>query len=154
MKIENDLAERISLAQDLCHGLAREAGWWDIPAGVTAARKALELHDTGGLNIEVNTMEALLYTASWKPNVPEKLCLTHSEISEAMEGDRKNLMDDHLPHRKMIEVELADAIIRILDLAGYLELDVGGAMVEKLHYNTQRADHKRENRDKSGGKQY
>ncbi|XUM19805.1 hypothetical protein ACRAVF_19255 [Bradyrhizobium oligotrophicum S58] len=34
-----------------------------------------------------------------------------SEIAEAMEGERKSLMDDHLPHRKMVEVELADTLI-------------------------------------------
>src|ERR1700722_20008569 len=48
------------------------------------------------------------------------LALIHSEISEALEGDRKNLMDDHLPHRKMIEVELADAMIHISHLAVHL----------------------------------
>ena len=36
--------------------------------------------------------------------VPAKICLIHSELSEAMEGHRKDLMDDKLPHRKMIEV--------------------------------------------------
>ncbi len=82
------------------------------------------------------------------------LCLIHSEVSEAMEGDRKGLMDDHLPHRKMFEVELADAMIRILDLAGREGLDLGGAIVEKLIYNTQRADHKKENREKDGGKKF
>jgi len=82
------------------------------------------------------------------------LCLIHSEISEAMEGDRKNKMDDHLPHRKMFEVELADAMIRICDLAGREGLDLGGALVEKLKYNQRRADHKPENRSKEGGKSY
>jgi hypothetical protein len=51
-------------------------------------------------------------------NVPEMLALIHSEVSEALEGHRKNLNDTHLPHRPMIEVELADTIIRILDLGG------------------------------------
>lgn len=82
------------------------------------------------------------------------LALIHSEISEAMEGDRKDLMDDHLPHRKMFEVELADAVIRIFDLAGLKGLDLGGAIVEKLEYNRTRPDHKLENRMKEGGKQY
>ena len=86
--------------------------------------------------------------------VPEKLCLIHSEVSEALEGDRKNLQDSHLPHRKAFEVELADAVIRIFDLAGATGLDLGMAMKEKLEYNKTRADHKRENRNKIGGKLY
>lgn len=84
----------------------------------------------------------------------EKLCLIHSEISESMEGNRKNLMDDHLPHRKMDEVELADALIRILDLGGAMGFDLGGAVVEKLAYNKTRADHKKAARNAEGGKRY
>jgi len=51
-------------------------------------------------------------------DVYQTLQLVSTELAEATEGERKNLMDDHLPHRKMGEVELADAIIRLLDLAG------------------------------------
>jgi len=87
-------------------------------------------------------------------NVSEMLMLTVSELSEAMEGHRKNKMDDHLPHRKMLEVELADAMIRILDLGYGLGLDVAGAMMEKLEYNVNREDHKPENRLKPGGKAF
>lgn len=89
-----------------------------------------------------------------KRNVPEMLALIHSEVSEALEGYRKNLMDTHLTNRKMIEVELADAIIRIADLAGYLKLDLGGAYVDKLKYNATRADHKVANRKKNNGKKF
>lgn len=86
-------------------------------------------------------------------DIPRLLMLCVSELAEAMEGDRKNLMDDHLPHRKMLEVELADCLIRIFDMAGGLNLDVAGAMAEKLAYNTQREDHKPEVRA-DGGKRY
>lgn len=115
----------------MCHGASKAAGWWtDLATG----KPVDPLAD--------------------KNLVPAKLCLVHSEVSEAMEGHRKGLMDDKLPHRTMIEVELADAVIRIADLAGALGLDLGGAIAEKLAYNAQRADHKPENRVKAGGKAY
>ena len=85
-------------------------------------------------------------------NVMEMLMLIVTEVAEAAEGFRKTLMDDKLPHRPMLEVELADTLIRIFDLAGYQGLDLGGAMVEKLIYNTQRADHTLAARAAEGGK--
>jgi NTP pyrophosphatase (non-canonical NTP hydrolase) len=98
--------------------------------------------------------ECRIRTRFGKALVAEKLALIHSEVSEAMEGARKNLMDDKLPHRKMIEVELADAMIRILDLAGALQLDLAGAIQEKLAFNKTREDHQIENRMKDNGKAY
>jgi len=77
-----------------------------------------------------------------------------SEVAEAMEGYRKGLMDDHLPDRPMIEAELADAVIRICDLAGSLNLDLGGAIIEKQQYNRTRLDHSREERAKPNGKKF
>ena len=102
------------------------------------------------INEPCNDFEKLLAGAL----VAQKLCLSHSEISEAMEGHRKNLQDDKLPHRKMIEVEIADAIIRLFDLGGAMNLDVGGAIAEKLGFNAKREDHKPENRAQAGGKAY
>jgi len=51
-------------------------------------------------------------------NKGEMLMLVVTELAEAVEGIRKDLMDDKLPHRKMEEVEMADAFIRLLDFAG------------------------------------
>lgn len=118
----------IKAAIVLCHGAAVRGGWWnDIKSG-----------------------ESTLATR----NVPEMLCLIHSEVSEAMEGYRKNLMDDKLPHRPMFEVELADTLIRIFDLAGAHKLDLAGALLEKMQYNATRADHKPENRTMEHGKKF
>lgn len=87
-------------------------------------------------------------------NKGELLCLIHSEISEAMEGERKGLMDDKLPHRRMAEVELADALIRIFDYAGAFGYDLQGAFDEKMAFNATREDHKHEARAIAGGKKW
>lgn len=87
-------------------------------------------------------------------NKGELFMLMVSEISEAMEGERKNLMDDKLPHRKMAEVELVDALIRIFDYAGAYGFDLEGAFIEKMAYNADRKDHKHEARLLADGKKW
>ena len=77
-------------------------------------------------------------------NAGELLMLVVTEISECFEGERKNLMDDKLPHRRMAEVEIADTIVRLLDYAAARGYDLDGAMREKLEYNAKREDHKKE----------
>ena len=67
-----------------------------------------------------------------------RIGLMHEELSEAVQGIRKDLMDDKLPHRKMVAVELADCIIRIMDFAAGYNLDVAACLVEKMAYNTTR----------------
>lgn len=90
----------------------------------------------------------------YERNKGELIALIHSELSEALEADRKDLMDDKLPHRHGLEVELADAVIRILDMAGGYGLDIGGALAEKLEFNARREDHKTENRKRKHGAKY
>lgn len=45
----------------------------------------------------------------------EHIALVSSEVAEALEADRKDLMDDKLPEYSGIAVELADVVIRVLD---------------------------------------
>lgn len=111
---------------NLCHAASVAGGWWqDLKTGEPLER-----------------------------NVGELLMLIVSEIAEGMEGHRKNKMDDKLPHRPMLEVEMADAVIRIADLCGGLDLDLGGAIAEKLAFNAVRPDHKLEARMADDGKKY
>lgn len=112
-----------------CHWASYRAGWWHDPV-------------TGGHLID-NPFA-----------VPTKLMLIVSEIAEGMEGYRKGLKDDKLPHRDMLEVELADAVIRIADLAGALGYDLTSAVQEKMAYNAHREDHKVGNRQQVGGKKF
>jgi NTP pyrophosphatase (non-canonical NTP hydrolase) len=51
-------------------------------------------------------------------------------------------------------VGLADALIRIFDLAGAYNMPLGKAFEEKMAYNAGRSDHKKENRQGVGGKTY
>jgi hypothetical protein len=60
------------------------------------------------------TGESILHTR----NRPEVMMLIISEYSEAWLGASDNAMDDHLTHRRMFDVELADAVIREMDLLG------------------------------------
>lgn len=123
--LEHDAWSGLVEAQRLAHKTATDAGWYADP-------------QTG------QTIER---------NFGEVVALMHSELSEALEADRKGLMDDKLPHRDGREVEFADCIIRILDTAAALGLDVAGAVIEKNRFNQRRADHKLENRA-NGGKKY
>jgi len=87
-------------------------------------------------------------------NTGQLLMLCVSELAEAMEGDRKNLMDDKLPHRKMFDVELVDCFIRLADLFGAKNIPFEEIYQEKMAYNSRRADHKIENRKLENGKKY
>ena len=120
------LADAVNMLVDACHGASVKGGWWhDIATGDPLQRNKLEM-----------------------------IALIHSEISEAVEGVRKGINDDHLPQYPMEDVEMADALIRIFDYIGGHKLQAADALVDKLAYNANRADHKPENRVKDGGKKH
>lgn len=63
--------------------------------------------------------------------IPELLCLVHSEVSEALEAYRNH--DDE----NFVE-ELADVLIRVFDMAGNLAIDLDRAVLDKMQVNRQR----------------
>jgi NTP pyrophosphatase (non-canonical NTP hydrolase) len=68
------------------------------------------------------------------------LALIHSEVSEALEADRKGDVEN-------FKEELADVCIRIFDLCGLKGIDLEKAITKKMDYNKSRTY-------KHGGKAY
>ena len=87
-------------------------------------------------------------------NKGERFALMHSELSEAFEAERKDLMSDHIPEFRGVEEELADLLIRAFDYAGEYHLRLGEAFVAKLLYNRTRQDHTNAARLAPGGKKF
>lgn len=75
--------------------------------------------------------------------IPTKLALVHSEVSEALAVHRDDYDDDDPDvHTRMTPMqeesfteELADILIRVLDLAGYYDLDIGNSVLDKMEKN-------------------
>jgi hypothetical protein len=96
------------------------------------------------------------YPAGERPKgskaVGDQIALIHTEVSEAYEGDRKGKPDEHCPEFMSLEVELADAFIRIADMAYGMKLRLPQAVAAKMAYNQTRADHSKKARQAEGGK--
>ena len=70
------------------------------------------------------------FVTNWE-NMPEKLMLVVTELSEAMEAYR------HYDHKEF-ETEIADTFIRLFDICGSINLDIETAIKEKMEVNKQR----------------
>ena len=76
--------------------------------------------------------------------LPTLLCLVHSEVSEALEDYRTgcgvaDTYDDERGKPCGIPSELADVIIRVLDICGLYGIDIDRAVSEKVDYNATRS---------------
>lgn len=121
---KEQVVNAINMLSDICHSASVRGSWWhDLETGEPKERNKLEM-----------------------------LMLIVSEVSEACEGVRKGINDDHLPDYPMEDVEIADSLVRIFDYIGGHKLQTADAFFDKIVYNANRADHKVSNRQKEGGK--
>jgi NTP pyrophosphatase (non-canonical NTP hydrolase) len=80
-------------------------------------------------------IEKGFYDGTTERSVPELLCLSHSEISEALEAYRHNIP---YGEKGWLGEELADAVIRIWDMVEYLKIDIAKEINKKHKYNKTR----------------
>ena len=94
--------------RDICHANARSKGWYDGPR---------------------------------ERNIGEQLMLVVTEVAEAMEDLRDGKMSlsyDENGKPTGVPIEIADVMIRLFDLAGYLRIDIDDAVDTKIAFNETR----------------
>ena len=86
--------------------------------------------------INVDNGWSVTQAADWNGTykVPAILALIHSEVSEALEAFRRDDRDN-------FGEELADILIRVLDCAPGLGVDLDAAVAKKLEVNKTRGFH-------------
>jgi len=153
MNIEKSIEEGLNSLKDTIVEANRKNGFWELHD------RAIEVHEENANKWTQGVLQA--YDA-------QKLCLVHSEVSEALEAMRKSKYSN--PSAKgilsqleegsgewidafkenvkdTVEDEIADSIIRLLDFCGGHGIDIEFHIKNKLMYNATRGN-------KHGGKMF
>lgn len=116
------IGERTLLAfSQSAHSNAVDKGWW------------MAYMDNHGL----------LWPEPARESIPEKIALVHSELSEALEECRAGRVEDGIYYAgdskpEGFGIEMADAVIRIMDLCCALGINLQECVELKMAYNQTR----------------
>lgn len=92
---------------------------------------------TAGMNALAKQLHQAAADNGWhdkERSFGDECALIHSEVSEALEAYRK----DGDPASHEVQEELADVLIRVLDVVGKYEIDIEGAVRAKILKNSER----------------
>lgn len=130
------MADLLTLQREV-HQIARDHGWWDDEEQANIPTKIALMHSELSEALEEYRSDKMdLYYA------PGRIEIHGEGVYEAGEGDVK-VVTEFTPVGATVKepkpegfgVELADTIIRILDLAGFLGLDMAALVELKMEYN-------------------
>lgn len=103
------------------------------------AKTAHAMSDSKGFWAEENAVMSL-HPEMTPIIMGNKLALIHSEVSEVLEALRKPepVASKKIPPYMEEEDECADILIRLMDYCGKRNIDIGGAVIQKMLYNANR----------------
>lgn len=126
IKMFNELAKKINQG-------VREKGFWD---SMHDALKAISIQFAYTDKEEEENKINTIVRATKDAFIAQKIALIQSECGEALEAMRKN--NYGIGKKDSFEDEIADTIIRLLDLCGELNIDIDAQIEWKMGYNAQR----------------
>lgn len=127
---------KLSELQKISHMQSADKGFWDLYDNVSMS----QFEGVDGEDAQLLVAIAI---------ISQKLALIHSEVTEALEDLRNNkpfvgkealtIAENGKPEG--FASELADVIIRVLDMGGALGIDLEQTIITKLEYNDKSRGH-------------
>ena len=158
---EREFPKILATIQSMAYNMGKSKGFWEeqltstlddnlnsmldivVAANqIEAARKGISVEDISIFDIDI-------IQGVWddkQKTISQKLALIVTEIVEAFDTlEDIDKLSNKLPDYTELSLELADVLIRLLDLSGWLKIDLGEGVLAKMKYNETRG-HKHGNK--------